>query len=575
MLLSFKRYLLLAVFPVLFTSCQQESITTESDYFELVDQYYSGDLAYETTAYLEQFWRIAGNSGFNNSIDFITQKLETAGYVNEENASQSDRFTYRIEEYPMQNPTWEPIDATILFEGEITPLLSFSSNRNMICINSVSTDKTAEVLYIEAMEDLDEIDVKGKIVYAEIHPYRLFQKAIVEKGAIGLLSYSNPSYLQPQKNKTSIQFRSIPYIKDNNAWGIALSYEANQKLKKKLSEGVTKLKVNIETKIYESTELTVVASIKGNKLQNEGMVFSAHVQEPGANDNASGVGVQLEMAIRAKELIDSEKIDNERTLTFLFGDEIVSTRRYVADSTHNNPQIKWGISLDMVGENTAISGGSFLIEKMPDPSAIWTRGEDKHTEWGGSVMGKEQMKPHYLNDLVLDIMKKQAIKTNWEVNTNPFEGGSDHVPFLRADIPSVLFWHFTDQFYHTDNDRLDKVSKETLKNVGIGSLVSAFTLVNSDEEKASEMIELLMRNAKDRLNAEFKLSEDALKNNSNYATEYDILTTWSDWYIRALNTPQDMLQNESEAFNSQVFNATKEVENLTDSLVSKLRNLSN
>ena len=43
----------------------------------------------------------------------------------------------------------------------------------------------------------------------------------------------------------------------------------------------------------------------------------------------------------------------------------------------------------MVGEDTQKTGGSFLIEKMPDPSAIWTRGTDKHTEWGaGDVTGK-------------------------------------------------------------------------------------------------------------------------------------------------------------------------------------------
>jgi aminopeptidase YwaD len=40
----------------------------------------------------------------------------------------------------------------------------------------------------------------------------------------------------------------------------------------------------------------------------------------------------------------------------------------------------------MVGENTDITGGTFLIEKMPDPSAVWTRGNDKHTEWGGRKM---------------------------------------------------------------------------------------------------------------------------------------------------------------------------------------------
>ncbi|MCO4098465.1 hypothetical protein [Gemmatimonas sp.] len=44
--------------------------------------------------------------------------------------------------------------------------------------------------------------------------------------------------------------------------------------------------------------------------------------------------------------------------------------------------VKWGLSLDMVGENTALTGGTFLIEKMLDPSAVWVRGEDQHSEWG-------------------------------------------------------------------------------------------------------------------------------------------------------------------------------------------------
>ena len=119
----------------------------------------------------------------------------------------------------------------------------------------------------------------------------------------------------------------------------------------------------------------------------------------------------------------------------------------------------------MVGENTSLTGGSFLIEKMPDPSAIWTRGNDKHSEWGGKALTLEDMKPHYFNDLIIKIFKNQGEYANWVVNTNPFEGGSDHIPFLRANIPGLLLWHFTDQFYHTDNDRIDKVSQETLKNV--------------------------------------------------------------------------------------------------------------
>ena len=103
---------------------------------------------------------------------------------------------------------------------------------------------------------------------------------------------------------------------------------------------------------------------------------------------------------------------------------------------------------------------------MPDPSAIWTRGKDKHSEWGGRALKEKDMTPHYLNDFIINTFKEQGEFANWKVETNPFEGGSDHTPFLKADIPGLLLWHFTDQFYHTDNDRIDKVSQKTLKNVG-------------------------------------------------------------------------------------------------------------
>ena len=66
------------------------------------------------------------------------------------------------------------------------------------------------------------------------------------------------------------------------------------------------------------------------------------------------------------------------------------------------------MSLDMVGENTEKTGGTFLIEKMPDPSAIWTRGTESHTEWGGRPLEKKDMVPHYFNDFVLNRALEQA-----------------------------------------------------------------------------------------------------------------------------------------------------------------------
>ena len=209
------------------------------------------------------------------------------------------------------------------------------------------------------------------------------------------------------------------------------------------------------------------------------------MQESGANDNATGVAALTEVARLFGEGHRTGSFVPHRTISMIWGDEISSTRRYLEDDPAGPQGSVWGLSLDMVGEDTEKTGGTFLIEKMPDPSAVWTRGDDQHTEWGGRPMTVEQMTPHYFNDFVLNRCLDQAEDSGWVVKTNPYEGGSDHVPFLRADIPGLLFWHFTDQFYHTDGDRLEMVSAETLENASVCAAVSAMALTTADSEMVS------------------------------------------------------------------------------------------
>ena len=526
------------------TACNTNKQLKSSEYSDTINKEFTGDLAYETTAFVEKYWRVVGNTGFNKSIYQIANQLEKDGYVKEENATDKNILTYRIETRPLKRPTWESVDAVVTINGEKEPLLEHATNRNMIALNSYSTAKegiTAEVIHIKDLKKLKTTNVKGKIVFAETSPGRIFRTAVTKGGAVGVITYNNPGYLQPEKNTTSIQFRSVPLDSVHKSWGIAMSYAAKERLKNHLEKGKVSLHVTVQTKIYPSEELTIVAEIKGAAKPKERLVFSAHIQEPGANDNATGVGVALEMASLTAKLIKEGKVKPKRTLTFLWGDEIVSTRRYVKEDSIRSKDIKWGISLDMVGENTAITGGTFLIEKMPDPSAIWTRGNDKHTEWGGSKMRLDQMKPHYLNDFLIEKFQEQGKRANWIVSTNPFEGGSDHVPFLRGNIPSVLFWHFTDQFYHTDNDRLDKVSKTTLKNVGVTSLIAAYTLLNSDENTAKKVIKSIEKAAVSRLNEELKQSKIALQKGDSLATQMAIINAWEDWYLKTVSTTSDMV----------------------------------
>lgn len=544
-------------------------------YYRMSDDIFDQTEAFETVAFVEKFWRLAGNEGFNKSINHVVEKLKLAGYVLEENAKPTDRFTYRIEKREMKGTTWEPVSGVVkLQSGE--ELMNFKTNFNMIASHSYATngDQTLEVIYVPnfSNEALNDLDLKGKLVFAETSPGALFREAVQKHGAAGVITYRVPSFNQPEKNQNSISFTSIPRDEKAKSFGLLLSFKAFEILKNELKNGRSQLSVNLETKVYQSEELTLVAEIKGSKLPHERFVFSAHVQEPGANDNASGVGALAEVAIATSKLVAQGKVNPERTITYLFGDEIVSTGRYVQEDEERAKGIKWGMSLDMVGQNTDLTGGTFLIEKMPDPAAIWTRGKEKHTEWGGSSMTKEQLKPHYMNDLAISVFEHIGSQKNWKVNFNPFEGGSDHVPFLRGNIPAVLLWHFTDQFYHTDQDRIDKVSATTLKNVGIGAMAISLLLVENNPETAFALIKQIEKVAEARLKEESALSSDAIKKSgSTLEVETDILATWAQYYLDVLDTLVDLNTPETAQMTTLMQTAKSKIAALSADLIGKLK----
>lgn len=534
----------LQIFSCFILEAQKKPLAMDS-FYPLLRNGFTENNAYKTVAFVEQRWRVAGNTGFNESIYYVEKILQQAGYKKEVHGEDEGPLTYRIESRKMEGPTWEPLNASLAMAGDQQPLLQFATNRNMLAINSASTPaegETAEVIYVGkgSEKEMQDKDVKGKIVFGESNAWRLYSNAM-KAGAIGVLAYSIPGFNQPEKYSNSIQFQGIPYQDSvKQKWAILLSYSAKQKLLAALAKGRLQVTVKSSSKIYASDELTIIANARGALKPGERFVFSAHVQEPGANDNASGVGTLAEMARVTAELIRAKKFIPQRSITFLWGDEIVSTRRFIKDDSLRARGIKWGLSLDMVGEDATKTGGSFLIEKMPDPSAIWTRGNDKHTEWGGSVLKESDMFPHYFTDFLLNRCRQQAQQNGWVVNTNPFEGGSDHTPFLEAKIPGLLMWHFTDVFYHTDADRLDMVSAAEMKNVGVSGLAAAYTLCAADEKTTLRLIKEITQNALDRLETEYQLSKTAMQKDSTLQNEEHILAAWASWYKAAINKMTDI-----------------------------------
>ena len=546
-------------------------------YFRLVRAEYSGERAKELVAYMGGWFRWPGNTAFDASIDRVVRQLRAAGYVSEDSATKAARLVYRIERRPIRGLAWDLQDASLTIIGDHSPLLALRTNLNMLAINSYSTPDSGVVADVVdagkgTAAELDRATVQGRIVLAEAGVGQLFAEAVQKRGAVGVLAYRMPAYTKPEVNRSSIQFSSIPQDTVRKGWGMPISRGALDSLRAALARGPVRVRAMTRTRLFPSVERTVVAEVRGSERPDERFVFSAHVQEPGANDNASGVGALAEIARVLATLSKSGAAVPRRTITMLFGNEIAQTQNFLADDSVRTRGVRWGLSLDMVGEDTKVTGGTFLIEKMPDPSAVWTRGDDHHSEWGGSPITKEQIVPHYFNDFLLARCLEQAATTGWVVRTNPFEGGSDHTPFLTFKKPGVLFWHFTDQFYHTDGDRIDKVSAATLGNVGISALVSALALTSADGVMARTVVDDLERAAVARLDIEVALSHAAIAAGGSATNERDILQTWTDYYDRSLATIADVeTGGSSPATVSAIASARARVVALGAARIARLR----
>jgi Zn-dependent M28 family amino/carboxypeptidase len=108
------------------------------------------------------------------------------------------------------------------------------------------------------------------------------------------------------------------------------------------------------------------------------------------------------------------------------------------------------------------------------------------------------------------------------VRTNPYEGGSDHTVFTNAGVPALLNWHFTDRYYHTNLDTVDKMSAATMQHVAIAVGTTAMFLASAESADVAPLRRLIDAARDARLATEQK----------NNATP-EILEAWRKWYGEA------------------------------------------
>ena len=476
-------------------------------------------VAMDVVTFMAPLWRLAGNPAFDRSQQLIFDQLAAVG------------LQPKYETFANSNGGWEHTTGTLRLggpAGEI--LLSRETHRVALAINSYSTPSggvTLPLIDVGAGTNAAAYEgktVKGAIVLATGSIGQVFAQAVRSRGAAGVISSDLAQYTRPAETPDVLQWGAIPADDTLRSFGFKATPRAATRLRDELAKGAVNVHVEIDSTFHRGVNRTLAVEIPGRVHPDERIVLAAHVQEPGANDNASGCGTLLAAALAMHDVIRRGVLPAPaRTITFLWVDEIRGSEQWLRDHADLIKGVVAMLSLDMTGEDTTKTGGTFLIEKQPDPSAIWERPSDPHSEWGASKVDPATVRGSFLNDLHLAVALRRARDTSWIVRTNPYEGGSDHTVFMRAGVPSLLNWHFTDRYYHTNLDTLDMVSAPEMQHVAIIVGTTALFLASADKTDAAAMTQLMETAREARLATERK----------NQASP-EIIEAWNKWYDEAV-----------------------------------------
>lgn len=246
-------------------------------------------------------------------------------------------------------------------------------------------------------------------------------------------AFINPQILEFTKRIDNASIRSDVEALTNFKSRAAGSLD-NQKATAQIQEVFTSLGYVVSQQCYRSGACSVIADKPGTS--GKVIMLMAHLDSvgknfAGADDNASGVAVMMEVARVLKDY------SNHNTIRFFAtnGEEngLLGAEHY-AKLLKNNGEIKnmlLAINMDMVGYNK-----NGIVELETD------------SKYDGLANWFAELASSYTS------LKSKITLGAW---------GSDHVPFIKADVPTLLTiedWSTKTPCYHQECDKPNTLNYE-------------------------------------------------------------------------------------------------------------------
>ncbi|AFN04517.1 DUF4910 domain-containing protein [Pyrococcus furiosus DSM 3638] len=397
---------------------------------------------------ISKFHRIQGSSGLVEAAKYIYDRVKELGLEVEFLADIYDGKTIHL---TLPSPiAWDVVEGELEI-GETK--LTIKDSPLLVMAHSPSGEFEGEVVPILNEDDWEKAE--GKIVLVGEKWRNAYERAN-EVGAKGFIAYRKGTgnafpYIGLFLTKEDLKWAKIP--------AVAVPETIANEIISKAKKGGVKAKGRVVTEIKDREILPIVYAKVGEPPY---LLFSAHIchPKPGANDNASGSAMLIEIARVLKDKY------GRVGFAFLWIPEYHGTQAFIPRA--NLEEIYANINLDMVGGSEDRAKSTIMLVKTPLSrfsviSGVLEMYLEKFNSGGKTFSGNK-----------LPLMK---------LRTYPYEMGSDHDIFNFFGVPGTMPITWPDKFYHTSADTPEKLSLESLEIIGKAVVSTADFLANGKKEE--------------------------------------------------------------------------------------------